>query len=657
MKHLRRTFACLLCVCLLSAGCAKQDEQKDNTEQTTTVAPGGTDPVQEAPVSMRAGGKVRVISYNLDADLSTASKRSKGMSSILLSYDPDSIGVQEARPVWVAKFKKQLEGYDYIGVSADGERPTDTTFGTYIYYKKDKYNVVDSGTFWLSTTPDVPSRYSNTVDCNRTCCWVILEDKETGFRYVHMNSHLDWMDEAATMYQIELIQKQIRIFEDMGLPVFATGDYNTDEGTDIYQRMLADDTIGDAKFLTDDASTIGTYPHYDDYDVTTQKPIDFCFVTKNTMTVQRYHVMDDKYNDSYVSDHFGLCIDAEVPELPDLEQAAAAPVMSALKLGDVGENSLEVSFDAASVSSAAPVVAYHLSVLDADGNVVSEESISSQFRAPDAPESFSYRAVGLNAKSTYTIRVEAVDLYGKASAPAEISGETSEAAKPEAYTEADILDLKLSDDGWSDVSAAAHEIKTVGSPELTKHGSANENALHFTRNNGNLAVQGFKDDYAALGKSFTMELDVELSNISKYQSLMSNMHAGGFGFEVSEDGQLRFGLHCGGSYQYVACPVEKDVRLHAVAVYDGETLTLYVNNRYASQTTDQKNVGAVSSFATESGAQYLCIGADSDASGKGEYPAEAYIYGARIYSYAATPGQALQMYYDAHENYLMHLNG
>ena len=163
MKHLRGTLACLLCICLLSAGCARQDEQKDNTEQTTTVAPSETESAQEAPVSMRAGGKVRVISYNLDADLSTASKRSKGMSSILLSYKPDSIGVQEARPVWVAKFKKQLEGYDYIGVSADGERPTDTTFGTYIYYKRDKYNVVDSGTFWLSTTPDVPSRYSNTV--------------------------------------------------------------------------------------------------------------------------------------------------------------------------------------------------------------------------------------------------------------------------------------------------------------------------------------------------------------------------------------------------------------------------------------------------------------------------------------------------------------
>ena len=271
------------------------------TEETTG------DPTVPAE-GMRAGGTVRVMSYNLDADTTTAGKRAPGMLSIIRACDPDSIGVQEARSVWVTQFRRELREYSRVGVSADGANPAGDPFGTYIYYKTDKYNVIDSGTFWLSRTPDEPSKYSEDVDCNRTCCWAILEDKQTGFRYVHLNSHLDWMDEKATAYQMEMIRKQIVVFEDMGLPVFATGDYNTDEGSAVYQLMLKQESIGDAKSEAAETMSMGTYPHYGDNDVTTQKPIDFCFVTRKLMTVNRYRVVDDKYEGNYVSDHFGLLV-------------------------------------------------------------------------------------------------------------------------------------------------------------------------------------------------------------------------------------------------------------------------------------------------------------------------------------------------------------
>ena len=80
------------------------------------------------------------------------------------------------------------------------------------------------------------------------------------------------MDEKATAYQMEMIRKQIVVFEDMGLPVFATGDYNTDEGSAVYQLMLKQESIGDAKSEAAETMSMGTYPHYGDNDVTTQKP-------------------------------------------------------------------------------------------------------------------------------------------------------------------------------------------------------------------------------------------------------------------------------------------------------------------------------------------------------------------------------------------------
>lgn len=251
-----------------------------------------------------------MVSYNIDANLDTVDARAEGLASILLSCDADSIGVQEARPAWVEQFEKRLPEYGRVGFSADGEKPGKYTFGTYIYYKKDKYNVIDSGTFWLSKTPDVPSKFSDTVDCNRTCCWVILENKTTGKRYVHTNSHLDWMDPKATAYQIKMIQDKIKEFAAKGLPVFATGDYNTDEGTDIYKIMVSDESIGDAKYLARESMNLGTYPSYGKYNVYETRAIDFCFVTRKSVSIQKYRVLNEKYKDQYVSDHFGLQIKA-----------------------------------------------------------------------------------------------------------------------------------------------------------------------------------------------------------------------------------------------------------------------------------------------------------------------------------------------------------
>ena len=139
-----------------------KDETTDNTETTENcdTTAGDTTGEEETTGSqkndgMRAGGTVRVVSYNIDANLDTLKSRAKGLCSILLSLDADSIGVQEARPGWVRQFDKLLTGYDYIGVSADGEKPNEWTFGTYIYYKKDKYNVVDATPFGRDVVAEI----------------------------------------------------------------------------------------------------------------------------------------------------------------------------------------------------------------------------------------------------------------------------------------------------------------------------------------------------------------------------------------------------------------------------------------------------------------------------------------------------------------------
>ena len=609
------------------------------TEEPTETP---TEAVTEAETlgeDMRAGGTVRVVSYNVDANLDTVNRRAPGLCAIIASLAPDSFGVQECRPAWLSQLEKNLKGYSHIGLSADGANPTAATFGTYIFYKIDKYNVVDSGTFWLSKTPDVPSKYGPTVDCNRTCCWVILEDKETGFRYVHMNSHLDWMDVNATNYQIELIRDQILRFEAMGLPVFATGDYNVDEGTATYQRMLKAESIGDSKFLAGQSMDIGTYPSYDQYDVTKTKPIDFCFITKNLMDVKEYRVVDDRDdNGNYVSDHFGLCIDAEVKALSDLFKTADAPAFDGeLTVSEVKPNRFVVTFPAANDFSCA-VKSYKVVVTDPDGKTVFGQEFGSGWLMPAPPKTFTAAVSGLLPETAYTVSVTALNFFTKESAPLTASVTTAAPTQSEQVGDADIFDLLIDNGTWLDVSPNGMDIQQIGSVKVEERDG--QSALVF--GGGNLKVPAIKNWYNTLGQGFTMEMDVTVGQKTAFNSLISNMHAGGFGFDIEGD-SLAFEVYCGGSYVPVAVRVKPGDRLHLVATYDGSVLTLYVNG----ELTDQKKVGKISSFATDNGAKYLCIGADSDASGQGEYPTDSVIYSARIWSEPITAGQAMYLFAQA----------
>ena len=247
-------------------------------------------PDQPQAPATRPAQEVKVISMNLDANETTAGSRVRIMAPLLLSFDPDSIGVQEARGSWINLLKRHFlaKGYARVGLDAGGGKDAaNGYFATYILYKEDKLDLIDWGTFWLTNSPETPSKYGPTVDTNRTCTWALLEDKETGFRYVHMNAHLDWMDMEVNKIQVEMIQNQIERFEAMGYPVFAGGDYNCDEGTASYLKMLESDAVADAKKVAEKANDIATYPSYGDYDVydPKERPIDYFFVTKDKMTV------------------------------------------------------------------------------------------------------------------------------------------------------------------------------------------------------------------------------------------------------------------------------------------------------------------------------------------------------------------------------------
>lgn len=247
---------------------------------------------------------VRVVQFNLrmgGVGKTAVAYRAPKMVAQLEEIKADSMGFQEATLEWMLYLQEHLTGYDYVGVArTDGK-----VLGEFspIFYRSDKYNAIDSGTFWLSKTPDVPGSKDWGSQNIRICTWVILENKETGARYVHMNAHLDHISEKARENQMKVLLNKADEF--IGTyPVVLTGDFNDDNNSVMYS--LASEKLNDSRLLAPITDDKETYHNYGGAVI--KGRLDYVFVSADT-TPLVFHVIDDKIDGDYLSDHYGIYVD------------------------------------------------------------------------------------------------------------------------------------------------------------------------------------------------------------------------------------------------------------------------------------------------------------------------------------------------------------
>lgn len=253
---------------------------------------------------------IRVMSFNIrctDVGVLTAEDRYYMIEQTIEKGRPDSLGVQEATPEWMTYLGDALEDYDYVGVGRDNGKDE----GEYsaVFYLKDKYTAVDSGTFWLSDTPDEVSKGWG-ADCYRICTWVILEDKETGVQYVHMNAHFDYANDEVRYNSADLILEKAKEFGD--IPVAYTADMNFSEDSEYFEYMLSDGYFVNTKTLADDTMDYLTY-HDRKPDTHENSKIDFVMVNDKFDAVA-YRVVTAGIDGVYVSDHFPVYADLKIAD-------------------------------------------------------------------------------------------------------------------------------------------------------------------------------------------------------------------------------------------------------------------------------------------------------------------------------------------------------
>lgn len=267
-----------------------------------------------AAVSVQASDAVKIMSYNVRYDNAGDapndwSARGHRVARTILDAAPDVVGTQEVLHHQWEDLRKALTDYDVVGCGRDDGRQA----GEYaaLWFRRDRFEAVDSGNFWLSATPEVKGSLGWDGACVRMASWALLRDRRSGKRLLALNTHLDHVGVEARRLGVELILERLSQIAP-GVTSVVTGDFNsgpesapvkyiTDPQKSYHlvdSRIVADTVSGPAWTFHD----FGRVPEAE------REIIDYAFVTPATH-VRSYTITDNTADEPLTeSDHCPVTI-------------------------------------------------------------------------------------------------------------------------------------------------------------------------------------------------------------------------------------------------------------------------------------------------------------------------------------------------------------
>lgn len=226
--------------------------------------------------------------------------RAPVVANLIRFHDFDVFGTQEGLQNQLDDISKALPEYTRYGVGRDDGK--DKGEHSAIFFRKDRFELLKKGDFWLSQTPEKPSLGWDATCCNRICSWVHLQDKKTGKKFYFFNAHFDHQGVQARKESSKLILQKIK--EIAGAePTILTGDLNGDHNSEWYQALATSDILRDTykevKYpYANNASFNAFGATRGRYEI-----IDHIFTTNHFM-INKWGVLTDTYHGKFPSDHF-----------------------------------------------------------------------------------------------------------------------------------------------------------------------------------------------------------------------------------------------------------------------------------------------------------------------------------------------------------------
>ncbi len=250
---------------------------------------------------------------NPDDGVNAWPNRKDWVAEIIIKNKVDIAGFQEVLVGQLEDLKVRLPEMDVYGVGRDdGQNAGEFTP---IFFRKDRFELVEKSTFWLSPTPDKTASKGWDAALPRIASWVKLKDRQTGGSFYVMNTHFDHRGTQAREESATLLLKHLQDkFVDH--PVILTGDLNTTPDSSPYNTLIGKGTQTSPVYL-------------DAYEHSAQKPegpestwngfeaivphrrIDFVFTTKS-VRIERFQTLDDQRESRFPSDHLPVVAELEL---------------------------------------------------------------------------------------------------------------------------------------------------------------------------------------------------------------------------------------------------------------------------------------------------------------------------------------------------------
>ncbi len=258
---------------------------------------------------------INLMTYNIrldtpDDSLNSWTHRKEFLLKQIKYYKPEVIGIQEGLVHQVKWLDKKLVNYNYVGIGrADGKEKGPGEFSA-VFYDTTRFSKLHGNTFWLSETPDKPSRGWD-ASLNRICTYVLLNSKSDNKNLWVFNTHFDHKGKVAREKSAELILNKMLEINKQNYPMVLMGDFNSTPNEIPIQLISKDLNDSHKVTILPPFGPIGTFCSFD-ICKPVERRIDYIFTSKKNIKVNHYAVFSDVVNQKYPSDHFPVFVNIEL---------------------------------------------------------------------------------------------------------------------------------------------------------------------------------------------------------------------------------------------------------------------------------------------------------------------------------------------------------
>ena len=122
-----------------------------------------------------------------------------------------------------------------------------------VLFRDGTFDLLDSGTFWLSEEPGRAGSKGWDGACERLATWVVLRRGSDGREFLFINTHLDHEGETARREGVALLRQRIDSLRG-DRPVILTGDFNAEPDSPVIAHVGEDGFLRDARLTAAERS-------------------------------------------------------------------------------------------------------------------------------------------------------------------------------------------------------------------------------------------------------------------------------------------------------------------------------------------------------------------------------------------------------------------